>query len=506
MPRISNSEVSPVAVWLVFLGTGFLLFALSILYELIPDLSQKTGIYFPRISDLVTVPTSREEVLLASLPEQDSLTQAQLAQIQDSIRRRQILDSLLTLYSRIQFPPGGKQRLFQFFQQAEQARQTGRRIRILHYGDSQIEGERITAQIRNQLQKLFGGRGVGLVPIVPLAPLLSVHIRHSHNWQRIPGYGPQAQTHQDKRFGPLFTAFVYEGDSAWLQIYPARRGYWRARTYTSATLYYSLDHDSTTLTIQTPTNQQDTTLHQARLGQLTITLSPGDTLTLHFQGPSPRVYALSLEHHQGGILMDNIPLRGSSGLEWTKQDPSFLRIVYQELNPTMFILQFGGNIIPYIKDERQCKNYARWFSAQLKLIQRLVPNALILVIGPADMATRIQGKLQTYPYLECVRDALRTTALQHNALFWDMYINMGGRNTIIHWVERDTPLAAKDYVHFTIHGVRKIANLLWEDLYYEYQQYRQWRQQQQQHQKASTKTQQVDTLIRQYAQKTQGKG
>ena len=39
-------------------------------------------------------------------------------------------------------------------------------MRILHYGDSQLEGDRITADFRERLQHAFGGNGVGMVPAI----------------------------------------------------------------------------------------------------------------------------------------------------------------------------------------------------------------------------------------------------------------------------------------------------------------------------------------------------
>ena len=43
-------------------------------------------------------------------------------------------------------------------------------VRILHYGDSQLEGDRITNYLRNRLQKKFGGYGPGiLLPLEPTA-------------------------------------------------------------------------------------------------------------------------------------------------------------------------------------------------------------------------------------------------------------------------------------------------------------------------------------------------
>ena len=41
----------------------------------------------------------------------------------------------------------------------EQARDSGRTVRVVHYGDSQIELDRISSNLREALQTRFGGRG-----------------------------------------------------------------------------------------------------------------------------------------------------------------------------------------------------------------------------------------------------------------------------------------------------------------------------------------------------------
>ena len=59
----------------------------------------------------------------------------------------------------IEFPAGDSTVLFPFFSKLDQAGKT--LVRVLHYGDSQIEGDRITGYLRNRFQKKFGGSGPG---------------------------------------------------------------------------------------------------------------------------------------------------------------------------------------------------------------------------------------------------------------------------------------------------------------------------------------------------------
>jgi len=57
-------------------------------------------------------------------------------------------------------------------------------VRIAHYGDSAIEGDLITADIREELQKRFGGNGVGWLGIVSQDIMFRTTTKHSFsdNW------------------------------------------------------------------------------------------------------------------------------------------------------------------------------------------------------------------------------------------------------------------------------------------------------------------------------------
>jgi hypothetical protein len=48
---------------------------------------------------------------------------------------------------------------------------------------------------------------------------------------------------------------------------------------------------------------------------------------------------------------------------------------------------------------------------------------------------------------------------------------MGGRGSIIRWVEANPQLAGEDYIHFTPLGAKKIAQLLYDTLHLYYRFY-----------------------------------
>ena len=107
---------------------------------------------------------------------------------------------------------------------------------------------------------------------------------------------------------------------------------------------------------------------------------------------------------------------------------------------------------------------------QITYLQEQAPEACILFIGPSDMSTTIQGKMQTYKHLPAFVDSLRTAVTDAGAAFWDMYAAMGGLNSMAQWVMQVPPLAGPDYVHFTPRGAEKMGDMLFDTLmlYYDY--------------------------------------
>ena len=72
-----------------------------------------------------------------------------------------------------------------------------RKVRVMHYGDSQIEEDRMTMQIREQLQKQYGGRGVGLMPLLQTIPTRTTRQELRMNGRLI---GPSQAQQGPKRY------------------------------------------------------------------------------------------------------------------------------------------------------------------------------------------------------------------------------------------------------------------------------------------------------------------
>ncbi len=118
------------------------------------------------------------------------------------------------LNKRIQYKSGSSGGLTHFFK-ALYALENGdnQLFRILHYGDSQLEGDRISDYLRNKLQLRFGGSGPGIIlPIDVSRSRVSIRQSESSDWRKYAIYGKRRQP--QGIYGIGGASFVYTGTVA----------------------------------------------------------------------------------------------------------------------------------------------------------------------------------------------------------------------------------------------------------------------------------------------------
>lgn len=387
-------------------------------------------------------------------------------------------DSLISVRCRLEFPADNPESLYPFFSKLKGVKGKDRRIRILHYGDSQIEADRMSSYIRNRFQVGFSGSGCGTVPAVPLYNgQLSIKQEHSENWIRYTGFANIDSTLGHNSYGALMSFVRYSGDpqnnpknnKAWLNFKKSSLAYPAAREFSDVSLYYTTEQGNVKIVLSTDAGFSDSIFCEPaktiRKKTWKFENTPQD-LSFTFSGSGDiNVYGVSLDHKKG-VALDNIPLRGSSGLIFSKTDTAFLGQMYRMMDVGLIILQFGGNVVPYMKDNFGA--YEKYFRRELNILKKILPEVPVIVIGPSDMSIKEKDKYITYPNLEGIRDALKSACLGSGYIFWDMYNAMGGRNSMPSWVAADPPLAVPDYVHFNTRGARIIAEMFTNALMFEY--------------------------------------
>lgn len=355
-------------------------------------------------------------------------------------------------------------------------------VRVLHYGDSQIEGDRITDYLRLKLQGQFGGQGPGLISLTPLSPSVINKISTGPGWDRYNVFTMKDKRVRHSNYGVLggfsrYAAYRRPDDTTSVQsssivITTTRLGGSNALGYKKVKLFYGGSESRTWAEFYDgPALSGADSLEPGgtfRVKEYNVGRG-SNTHTFKFRGKdSPDFYALSLESEEG-VLVDNIPMRGSSGTFFHQINLAQLRQFYDYLNVRLIILQFGGNATPAIKDSMMAVNYAGYLRGQIAIVKKAAPQASILFIGPSDMSIKQGTEYVTYPLLELMRDQIKKVVLESGCAFFDFYDCMGGKNSMETWVEQK--LAASDYIHFSPQGARKMATLLYASLIKEYNLY-----------------------------------
>ena len=319
---------------------------------------------------------------------------------------------------------------------ASLAESNERVVRVLHYGDSQIEEDRMSQQIREALQNKYGGSGAGLMPLAQTIPSRTVRQQLYMNDRftmpaqgprRYMVYGPKRDQRADGLYGVMSQVAVMndslvKGSEEVMAVctpQDGRKRYTRWQIFADETISDSI---------------------------------VGDTVWLRGKG---KVYGLSQES-ETGVIVDNIPMRGCLGLVFNKIDSAQLVTFYREQNVRLIIMQFGGNAIPSNRNPGTIQGIVKGLRQQVQLIRSLAPEASILFIGPSDMLTQTEGEWTTYPMVPYMDRLLRKMALEENIAYFSLYRWMGGAGSMLHWQE--IGLAGSDGVHFTRAGARKAGN------------------------------------------------
>ena len=395
------------------------------------------------------------------------------------IKSIETYDTTLKLVTTIQYKNASRLSLNNFFSSLKNISAEPKSIRVLHYGDSQIEGDRISDYLRLKLQTQFGGEGPGLISLMPVAPSVINRISCSDGWDRYGIFAFKDKRVPHNNYGGLahfsrFCNYKSISDStsnlsAWVRIQTTKGGGYKATAYSKLKLFYGGSKAKLACDFYDGGvfKESDSLLKGGTFNIKEYNVTPNSlNHELKFKGKdSPDFYGASLEGNRG-VMVDNIGLRGSSGTFFNQSNFNQLKQFYDYLNVKLIILQFGGNTLPYIKDKAQAIQYAGYLKSQIYTIKKLAPQASILVIGPADMSVKKGTIYVTHPVLEDLRNAIRQVAFDTDCAFFDMYDCMGGRNSMVAWV--DQGIAAKDYVHFSPQGARKIATLLYSSLINDY--------------------------------------
>ena len=384
-----------------------------------------------------------------------------------------------------------------FFLHLELASLDSNVVHVVHYGDSQLEEDRISATIREDLQDEFGGAGPGMMPAIMTVPSMSTSHAGVGALSRYILFGPKEDEAEHTRYGPLAQLAKLEGDaSITIQRRKERKkqfshvgGYSTIRLLTNKNARLKVRLNVNQTVVDTVGQEEDGSPKEKRsikvadagepiidtynkLKVYTWKLKDTTSIAKMYLSGNAEIYAISADGAYG-VAVDNVAMRGSSGTIFHRIDTEPLAESYKAMNVKLIIMEYGGNLVPSITSSN-IDWTKKIITRQIQAIQKANPDADILFIGPADMARQKDGQWQTYSGLAMTIKALREVALENGAAYWDMHRVMGGNGAMIKWVNKEPALGFTDHIHFTRRGAAYMGDLFCSALrmHYDYFKFR----------------------------------
>lgn len=332
-------------------------------------------------------------------------------------------------------------------------------VRVAFMGDSFVEGDILTADLRELLQDTFGGGGVGFAPMAsPFTGFRQTVKTTSKGWT------PYNIMQRKNTPEPYVNDYFVSG--------------WVAKASSGASVRWDMSDKRRHL------NE----CRRARImficrkeAELRVRLNEGEERIFNFDGGDDvrqivvednQITSLEMAVVSGadgftglgadfdsteGVAVDNFSIRSNNGQAMFWSNPSVNAQVNTMRAYDLVILQYGLNIMQ--ADRHDYSLYAKQVEKMIRFVESCFPGAAVLVMGVSD---RSQKNEQGIVPMESAKDLSqwqRTAAEQCGAAFWNTYDAMqklGGMSTFV-----DNGWAGKDYTHINYAGGKQVARALY---------------------------------------------
>ncbi len=329
-------------------------------------------------------------------------------------------------------------------------------VRIAYWGDSAIEGDHITADFREFMQKAYGGNGVGFVAITTQDASFrgTTKLTFSNDWD----VKSAISGNPKEPLGASGYVFIPQKDNSWAQ-YEGTFRYQTVREFNTARLFYTDGGGSIKGTLGKNESSKDLTKGSG-IKVVTFSSSANEklfklTVTKKEQA---KFFGVSLEKGNG-VYVDNFPLRGDDGMAILRIQGESLKGFQDNQKYKLVIVHFGLNVLDKVKD---FSKYEKDYTKVIDHIKKNMPGANILIISVGDRSQKKGNKFITHPNVLELVEVQKKVAKSSGVAFWNLFQAMGGEGAMQNWVNQKPALASQDYTHFTEEGAKEVGRLLFE--------------------------------------------
>ena len=332
-------------------------------------------------------------------------------------------------------------------------------VRVAFMGDSFVEGDILTADLRELLQDTFHGGGVGYAPIAsPFTGFRQTVKTTSKGWT------PYNIMQRKNTPEPYVNDYFVSG--------------WVARASDGATTRWDMVDKRRHLM---ECNRARLLFISREPSKIILTLNDGEEREFEFDGSDvvrqivveeEQILSLEMRVESGaagftgigadfdsksGIAVDNFSVRSNNGQAMFWSSASVNAQIHSMRPYDLVILQYGLNIMQ--ADRHNYSLYGEQVEKMVRYVESCFPGAAVLVMGVSDRSQRNeQGIVPMTAAVDLTR-AQREAAEKCGVAFWNTYDAMQRLGGMTAFVEKGW--AGKDYTHINYAGGREIARQLY---------------------------------------------
>lgn len=337
-------------------------------------------------------------------------------------------------------------------------------VRIAYFGDSFIEGDIFTADLRDLLQSRFGGSGVGFVDMASQTAGFRRSVRAYA--QHIQACSLLDSLCVRSRVGVNSRYFLPEAGPVSLLLQGTAYGKHTGEAQ-QARLFLKTECP---LQIQASVNgsapQTFRLSGSSRLQCLTVT-EPMSRIRWSFTADSLLhrqvvLYGATMDD-TCGVSVDNFSMRGSSGSTLLSIPETHLSQFFACRPYDLIVLHFGLNVVGAESGRKDAAQYGRTLDRMIARFRHLQPETPVLIVSVSDRDVKNrEGKITTMDAIHYLVYEQKQAAVRNRVAFWNLFEAMGGTASIKRMAGTNPPQANKDYTHLTFLGGRVLAEKLYE--------------------------------------------
>lgn len=336
----------------------------------------------------------------------------------------------------------------------------GRPVRIAYFGDSYIEGDILLADLREDLQQLYGGYGIGWLDAGNDINQYKHTVTNKfsglveHMVKKPTSYDVQKAGIAERYYtasGPVqislapFELHEYKHTDMWerTQLYLLTTG--------GTSVNFAIDGGKSQTITLAPSNSVQVAEVQGRTSNALIKLLAGNAI----------LYGTAQESAEG-VMVDNFSMRGSGGQTLAHLPEKMLK-EFANIRPyDLIVFQFGVNAITPETTTEKLKKYIDEMKLVVEHFKKCFPETSILVMGCPDRGSKssTDGTMKGVEELETLQAKL---AKDCQVGFYSLFNAMGGAGSMIKMVD-EQDMGTKDYTHINYKGGKYVSQRIFKSI------------------------------------------